>query len=403
MCTTITAPEFCPNPQCSYFQRQRAAQHRWYRRAGTYHTLSRGEIQRFCCLACGKSCSTQTFSIHYWSHSDCDLRRLREDLDSASGLRQIARRWRVSYRVVQNRIRRLARNALTLLHTAAATSALNGIAEHLVIDGFESFVRSQYFPAEFNLVVGKNSQYLYGFSFAALRRKGRMSALQRSRRAMIDAHYSPPARSVFVALRMLLDDLSSAIAAGCRCSPRVIYSDEHRSYPAVLRSLPQLHTLMLEQRLQHLQISSRRARTTANRLFAVNYLDRQIRKNCGEHARETVKQAREVNCSLERMAIFALSHNFFTPHRISNRADTTAEPTHADAASIANAAQVTWLRSRLFTHRHLHAHLRSPGRWISCIWRHLHENPSAVDFTTAKRSPQVMGLAPSAIAAHLAT
>ena len=132
----------------------------------------------------------------------------------------------------------------------------------------------------------------------------------------------------------LLEDLSAMICAGCETEQRVIYSDEHRSYPAVLRSLPRLHTLMLQQRLSHLQISSHRARTTTNPLFAANYLDRQIRKNCGEHVRETVKQAREVNCSNERMAIFAVSHNFFTPHRVSDRAFTAAEPTHADVAGV---------------------------------------------------------------------
>ena len=87
MCTTttITAPEFCPNPACCYFNRETAAAVRWWRRAGSFDTLCRGPIQRFRCLSCGKTCSTQTFSIHYWTHSTCDLQRLREDLDSAGG------------------------------------------------------------------------------------------------------------------------------------------------------------------------------------------------------------------------------------------------------------------------------------------------------------------------------
>jgi len=397
--TTITAPEFCPNPACCYFNRESAAAVRWWRRAGSFDTLCRGPIQRFRCLSCGKTCSTQTFSIHYWTHSTCDLQRLREDLDSSSGLRQIARRWLSSYRVVQNRIRRLARNAVALLHSATAEHTLD---EHLVIDGFQSFVRSQYFPADFNLVVGADSQFLYGFSFAALRRKGRMSALQRRRRAMIDAHWSPPRRSVYAAMTTLLGDLSAMISRGCAHSPRVIFTDEHHSYPPALAAVPALHTLMLEQRLSHVQISSHRARTTRNRLFAVNYLDRQIRKNCGEHVRETVKQARETNCSTERMAIFALSHNFFTPHRVSDAADTRSEPTHADVAGISAQPQLAWLRARLFTHRHLFAHLQSPGSWARAIWHHEYENPPAVNFDTGDLSATRVALAPRALPAHLA-
>ncbi|GAB1432910.1 hypothetical protein MASR2M29_15350 [Spirochaetota bacterium] len=40
-------------------------------------------------------------------------------------------------------------------------------------DGFESFDRSQYFPNQINLVLGKNSQFLYDYSHTTIRRKGR--------------------------------------------------------------------------------------------------------------------------------------------------------------------------------------------------------------------------------------
>ncbi|TVQ41385.1 MAG: hypothetical protein EA384_00445, partial [Spirochaetaceae bacterium] len=274
MCDAVTAPEFCANPGCPYFSRREAAGKQWYRRAGSYHTLCRGDIQRFRCLYCGKGCSTQTFSIHYWTHSTCDMRRLREDLDRSSGLRQIARRWSVCYRVVQNRIRRLARNALALLHSAASDATLG---EDLVIDGFESFLRSQYFPTNYTIAAGSTSQYLWGFSLTTLRRKGRMTQQQRQRRTMIDAHWRPAARAVSASLQLLLGGLCPAIERGCTSGGlRTIRSDEHRGYPPALRSLAPLRRLLREGRLRHLQVSSRRARTRANPLFAVNYIDRQI-------------------------------------------------------------------------------------------------------------------------------
>jgi hypothetical protein len=54
----ITEPEFCPNPKCRYYHREAAAGQtsgRWYRRCDCFPTKSRGAIQRFRCLSCGKT------------------------------------------------------------------------------------------------------------------------------------------------------------------------------------------------------------------------------------------------------------------------------------------------------------------------------------------------------------
>ncbi|MFW5683134.1 MAG: hypothetical protein ACOC1G_09040, partial [Phycisphaeraceae bacterium] len=103
----ISAPEFCPRPGCRYFDRNTAASEPWYICYGSFRTRARGTIRRFRCTACGKTCSTQTFSIHYWSHSDCDFALLAEKLLSGCGLLQHARSCNQTFRVVQNRIRRL--------------------------------------------------------------------------------------------------------------------------------------------------------------------------------------------------------------------------------------------------------------------------------------------------------
>ncbi|MFW6313072.1 MAG: hypothetical protein ACOC2N_04225, partial [Spirochaetota bacterium] len=84
------------------------------------HTRARGRIQRFRCRSCGRTCSTQTFSIHYWAHYTNDLPWLLGALSSSSGLRQIGRVAGVTHRVIQNRCRRLARNALAVMDGAHA-------------------------------------------------------------------------------------------------------------------------------------------------------------------------------------------------------------------------------------------------------------------------------------------
>jgi transposase-like protein len=395
----ITTPEFCSNPRCIYHQPEVASgAGRWYHRSGSFHTACRGQIQRFRCLHCGKSVSTQTFSIHYWTHSTCDLKRLREDLDSTSGLRQIARRWKGSYRVVQNRITRLSHSALALMDAAGAQLSLS---ENLVIDGFESFVRSQYFPLNVNIAAGADSQFLYALSLSPLRRKGRMSRLQRHRRAMIDAHWRAPRASVRAGMQLILEDLSGAISRGCAVSRLVIYSDEHKSYPPAIAATRGLVPLMHRSLLSHVTVSSKVARTVRNRLFAVNYIERQIRKNAGDHVRETVKQARETNCMMQRLALFAVSHNFFTPHRVSDHADCSADRTHATVAGLEANRQVQRILSRFYTHRHLWAHLSQKPQWIKPIWHHTHDNPPAVDFTTGRLTAKPAACPLGPIAAHL--
>ena len=65
----ISEPEFCPNPSCRFHSRENAAEYQWYIRFGRFQTETRGAIQRFRCRGCGKTCSTQTFSVHYWTDS----------------------------------------------------------------------------------------------------------------------------------------------------------------------------------------------------------------------------------------------------------------------------------------------------------------------------------------------
>jgi hypothetical protein len=50
-------------------------------------------------------------------------------------------------------------------------------------------------------------------------------------------------------------------------------------------------------------------RTTGNPLFAVNYADREIRKDLAEHRRETVCFARSAAMSMARLWVYVADHN----------------------------------------------------------------------------------------------
>ena len=371
-------PEFCPNPECRFHNRSAASGYQWYVRYGRFSTRARGAIQRFRCIACGKTCSTQTFSIHYWTHATNDLAWLLGYLGTCSGIRQAARIAGVTHRVIQNRCRRLARNALMIMDCALAELTLR---EHLAFDGFESFTRSQYHPNNITHFTGADSQFVYAAVHTLFRRKGTMRTSQRSRRALIDTIWRP-ATTVSADTAELLADLAPPIDAACRKaadsgSRFTLRSDCHPAYPKAIGSVATLAARLADGSLHHQRTSSRAARCTSNPLFPVNYVDRQLRSVMAEYVRETIRQGREVNSQMERMAIFMALHNFATPHRIDGRARVADALTHAEIAGIGSPTLDRAL-SRMLTHRHLYSHTTTGHHWIRRIWLHEYGNPPAV-------------------------
>jgi hypothetical protein len=397
MSTPVTEPEFCPNRECRFHSRELAEGYQWYRRFGRFHTACRSWIQRFRCVECGRTCSTQTFSVHYWTHFTYDMVRLGEHLYGCGGLRQSGRFDGVTYRVIQNRTRRLARNALAVMDLALWQLNLR---EDVALDGFESYTRSQYHPNNITHVAGSDSQFIYAAAHTLLRRKGRMTPAQKRARKLIDLVWKP-VTTIKDDTTMVLSDLSESIAAACKRREKVCLStDEHHAYPLALKAIAPLEQELKAGRLIHRKTSSRAARTRTNPLFSVNYVDRQMRKNMAEHVRETVRQGREVNCQMERMAVFMVLHNFATPHRITDKANSADGPTHARIAGIDSEALRQRL-DRMTTHRHVSSHNQSGHKWIERIWQHLHENPPVVRRAKGEIQVRPVALGLRKLPAHL--
>ena len=385
----VRRPLFCPRKECPYHDPEAARKAEWFTDHGEFFTFARGEIKRFRCVLCGKTCSTQTFSIDYWTHGEFDYTELLRALDTGAGLRHTGRYTQVSYRLVQNRVRRMARNCLAVMDAALSEAKLR---ESLALDGLESYLRSQYFPCSITDVVGSDSQFIYATVLTTLPRKGQMTALQRVRRAMIDALWRPPAGATTSDCASLLGDLAPLISEASEVLPAMtLYSDLHTAYPLALARVKPLAEALKSGRLHHVRIPSKAPRTTANPLFPVNYVDRQMRKNMSEHGRETVKQARESNCAMERKAIFITLHNYLTPHRVSDHAISDSEPTHAQVAGHTSRRVMRLLRE-MTTRRHVFTHLRGEQEWIRRIWQHEYTNPPAVNFKTGVESKCVIAL-----------
>ena len=94
----------------------------------------------------------------------------------------------------------------------------------------------------------------------------------------------------------------------------------------------------------------------SNELFSANYMDRQIRKDCANHVRETVRFSRNVNACMERLWVYFFYHNYRKPYRIGKG----EKRTHAECAGIAGEAIGRAVR-RYYTRREFLSRSRLAG------------------------------------------
>jgi len=121
-----------------------------------------------------------------------------------------------------------------------------------------------------------------------------------------------------------------------------LWTDEKLEYRRAIDRNPCLAALEREGRLRHKTISSRAARTRDNPLFAVNYLDRELRKDLHEHVRETVCFGRNVNHQMERLGLYLFMHNYRKGYRIPSDGRSHAEVAGYDRKAIAGELSRIW-------------------------------------------------------------
>ena len=330
-------PPFCPNRLCHLHvdpdsrEAHGLRRRRWYKRNGFYHTKVRGAVRRYKCLACRTGFSEQTFSLDYYVKRTIDYREIVGSVTTCRGVRATARSLGCSCDSVTNRVSRYARQCIS---AHARLLAELPFTENVVADGFESFTVSQYFPNNIHLLVGAHSQLLYFIDYVSLRRSGRMTSYQKRMRAALECLYRAPAQALTASFAELLEHLGERFLVST-LRPLILSTDKKREYRKALAMNADLATARREGRLVHQRISSRAARTTSNPLFAVNYIDREFRKDLAEHVRETVRFARNINHCMERLWIYLLTHNLYKRYRIND--PVAVERTHAEQAGITEA------------------------------------------------------------------
>lgn len=278
-------------------------------------------------------------------------------VQSAASVRAIARVYRCSTGTVGNRTDRLMRQALVSLTELAGEAT---VTEELCADGLRSFCVSQYFPCDINILVGARSDAVYGLDYALLRRSGSMTERQKLRRAELDTRVRFDSQASGKSFLRILD-IVMRIWAREPEQLHLLHTDEHPAYRTAWDAHP--HIMHFETRgwAAHHTVNSRKARNAANPLRAVNYMDREIRKDRADHHRETICFARNVPRMIGRLAIYFAYHNLLKKHRVrGSRSPTPLETIHESHASFAGirperqaAMAIAMVRERKFLSREL--------------------------------------------------
>jgi transposase-like protein len=289
-------PPHCPNPNCLYFN---ALSPDWpFVRKGFYLRQRRPHrIQRFTCRACKRHFSSQTFASTYWQKRPDIAGRIVLMVVGCMGNRQIARALACSPSTVAHQITRLGRHCLLVqARELARIERLDAVA----IDGFETFEWSQYFPFHHNVVVDVASGYFLYHTDSPLRRKGRMTAQQKTRRLALEAELGKAhPNAVETGVRELLEILPKKRVT--------IRSDDHPAYPRAIAALG------LD--AAHRVTSSKERRDERNPLWEVNLLDLMIRHSTAAHKRETIAWAKRRQASIEKLSIFQVWRNYMKRRR----------------------------------------------------------------------------------------
>lgn len=302
------SPPHCPNPACPFHadpQGWRARRKGFFLRQATPR-----RIQRYQCPHCRRCFSSQTFSTTYWLKRPDLPRALFLRLLACSAYRQIARDLAVSPTTVLRQAERLGRHCL-LFHERLRPK--HAPEEPLVVDGFETFERSQDIPVHFHTAAGAVSHYFYAFTDSELRRKGRMTARQRKRRDERERTLGRPdpksiEREMAALVALLVPPGSAAL----------LRSDEHPAYPRAWRRLS-------DRVLVHETVSSKEARTPTNPLFPANLLDLLIRHSSANHKRETIAFSKRRQSAAERLAVLLVWRNYLKPFSERKRDATPAQ------------------------------------------------------------------------------
>lgn len=348
-------PHRCPNQECLH---HRNPPRQWYIAYGSYVSQAHGRTKRYRCRCCGTTVSDQTESLHYFAKRHLPLRAIVALLLAGASQREVARRYHVSPMAVHTAVLRLGRQAMAAqLHLLAAMPPRSAIA----FDGLRSCITSQDYPCDITTVVDKDGEMILTAAHVIMRRGGRMTRAQRRRVGRKYQVWRPNTGSVQRSISLIGNEIADYLRPP-EYGPAVIDTDEHPLYQRLLSHAPVYRHLSTAGLVQHYRTPSTAPRTTENRLFPVNYVDRLIRHRLREHTRQTIAIGRHAVMQMHRMWLFVWDHNARREHRVKR----PEEGVHALWCGVGDDV-ITRLR-RQFFHRRLTPPSTQIPKTIRQVW-----------------------------------
>lgn len=293
-------PPHCPWKDCvDHLTRGRylAARKGSYRRIRDPHRA----IPRFRCPTCGRTFSREAFATSYYLKRPELLLPVANLLVSGCAHRQIARHLGCAASTVTRLSVRLGKHARLFQEFLLADVEIH---EPVVLDHFETFVRSQQERLGIATVVGQDSWFVYSLQSAGyLRLKGR----SRRKRALKRQPIHPEPRGVLDSTLKTLEILLRRSRTGLD-----LVSDDHPAYRSAVQRLTACrrirHTIHANpDRSPGHDKTLARARDRA--MFAVDLLHKLLRHSQAHHRRETIAFGRKRASVMGRAALFAVWRN----------------------------------------------------------------------------------------------
>ncbi len=346
-------PRFCPWRGCPEHVRREPGYR--FQRHGSFATQRRKRVPRFRCVSCGRTFSTQTFSLTYYHKRPGLIRHVAAGIVAGSALRQISRSLECSPATVARISAHLGRHAI-LLHARALEFIRGSLTESIVFDHFETFEFTQDYPFGVGTAVGAHSWFVYGLDPAPHGRVGRVSPLQKRRlhERPKRVHRGRYAGSV----RRTLDLLLELAPCGERLT---IIADAHPDYSRVIRQHGKRHRVQLHvfpnvPRGPRGSTHSAAAIARDNAMFPVDLLHKILRHSLAHHRRETIAFSRRLNAAMERLCLTAIWRNFIK--RRSERRPRS--PTPATALGLTDSP---WTWKRVLSRRLFFDRVHLPDPW----------------------------------------
>lgn len=255
-------PGHCPYPDCSEYLHPTPG---FCTLSGSYRPRCRAHpVPRFRCRRCRRRFSRQSFRADR-NHKKPHLNpRFLELLVACVGQRQAARVLHVARRTVEHRVRWLAAHAAAFQRHHLRGARLPGPFQ---LDELESFEANRYQPVTVPVLIERRTLFLLATAVGPLRRKGRMTPLQRRRRAEHEARHGRRPTHSARAVRRVLERLRRLTSPAGRV---VLESDHKPLYGRLGRRL-------FGARFVWRRHAARARRDRANPLFPINHTNARLR------------------------------------------------------------------------------------------------------------------------------